>query len=76
VQDRTKRFPMVLDAIAATSAENETTNLQAAYTATNWSISVPTSREYRAKGKDRCIVARRVFEALCVQYSDKYVVLV
>jgi len=37
---------------------------------------MPTSREYRAKSEDRCIVARRVFDALCVQYPDKYVVLV
>ena len=35
-----------------------------------------TSREYRAKSEDRCTVARRVFEALCVQHPDKYVVLV
>ena len=37
---------------------------------------MPASREYRAKSEDRCIVARRVFDALCVQYPDKYVVLV
>jgi hypothetical protein len=35
-----------------------------------------TSREYRAKSENRRIVARRVFEALRVQYPDKYVVLV
>ena len=34
------------------------------------------SREYRAKSDERCIVAQRVFAALCVQYPDKYVVLV
>ena len=37
---------------------------------------MPTSREYRAKSDERCIIAQRAFDALCVQYPDKYVVLV
>ena len=70
----------------SSSAENKTTNLRApvaerlgrapAYTATDGGISMLTSGEYRAKSEEQCIVARRVFEALCVQYPDKYVVLV
>ena len=35
---------------------------------------MPTSRE--AKIEDRRVVARRVFDALCTHYPDKYVVLV
>jgi hypothetical protein len=35
---------------------------------------MPTSRE--AKIEDRRVAARRVFDALCAHYPDKYVVLV
>ena len=30
----------------------------------------------RAKIEDRRIVAKRLFEALCVQYPDKYIALI
>jgi hypothetical protein len=35
---------------------------------------MPTSRQ--AKIEDRRVVARRVFDALCAHYPEKYVVLV
>jgi hypothetical protein len=37
---------------------------------------VPTPSEYRAKIEARRVVARRVFDALCAQYPDKYVALI
>ena len=51
-------------------------DMERSRTAQDLSLCMPTFREYRAKSENRCVVTRRVFEALCAQYPDKYVVLV